>query len=137
MNHDFAEHTTSYVHLFESRLAQVESALKNEDYEAVLRHGLSYLEALPSAPGTPSGQSQLHQHFRNFAQSMMQHNHDYASVSTLLHAKDLFADYLGGFFLSMDKKGVLIPTPVATKQDAESVFYLCKAMHVLAIAHLS
>jgi hypothetical protein len=136
MHHDFTEHTTSFADLFESRLAQVETALENGDYEAVLKYGLSYLEALPSAPDYPSGQTALHQHFRVFAQSMMQNNHDYASVSALLRAKDLFADYLGGFFVAMDKKGVIIPAPSATKEDAESVWYLCKAMHVLALTHL-
>lgn len=136
MQHDFTEHATSFKQLFESRLAQIESALEQHDYELVIKHGLSYLEAMPSAPDAPSGQTVLHQHFREFAQSMMQNNHDYASVSVLLHAKDLFADYLGGFFVAMDKKGVLIPSPTATKEDAECVYHLCKAMHVLALTHL-
>ncbi len=127
----------SYLELYTDQFLIIEQAMQAGDWEAVIQHGLQYLELLPSAPDQQARTGNLHNDFRILAYQMMQLDHDYDSVALLLHAKDTFADFLSGFFVALDKKGVQVPSPAATQADAELTMYICKGMHALIRTRLA
>lgn len=120
----------------DTSIAQLQDALSKELWSEAMHACHQYLQHFPCFSQPDKNDADSITYFRSFAEGMIQLNHTYDSVITLLSMKEVMAEFVSGYFSVKDKKGVQLPNPVAMEEDTRLVSHFCIALHHLLLARM-
>ncbi len=117
-------------------LSECAPLIIDQKWDLVLDRCHNFLIEFPLSFNYDNKHSEEYSHFRKVASVMLGNNHNYDSVVNLWDIGYGMTEFTKTYFHSIDKKGIALPQPEATKEEVIFIYSFCISFSNMILSFL-